>query len=107
MPTQPNRNIQRLTLHVGVGTLASALSNVFSAVFLIRVGLAPAEVFLAFAAILALRFMIRPIVLIAAPAMGLRRALIFGIVLSLTLANFKRAHRLCGTRNIGSFSTIL
>src|SRR5437016_4993488 len=52
MPTQPNRNIQRLTLHVGVGTLASALSNVFSAVFLIRVGLAPAEVFLAFAAIL-------------------------------------------------------
>jgi hypothetical protein len=27
--------------------------------------------------------------------------------LSLTLANFKRAHRLCGTRNIGSFSTIL
>jgi hypothetical protein len=60
MPTQPNRNIQRLTLHVGVGTLASALSNVFSAVFLIRVGLAPAEVFLAFAAILALRFLIRP-----------------------------------------------
>ena len=41
MPTQPNRNIQRLTLHVGVGTLASALSN-------------------AFAAILALRFLIRP-----------------------------------------------
>jgi hypothetical protein len=70
MPTQPNRNIQRLTLHVGVGTLASALSNVFSAVFLIRVGLAPAEVFLAFAAILALRFVIRPMVLIAAPAMG-------------------------------------
>jgi hypothetical protein len=27
--------------------------------------------------------------------------------LSLTLANFKRAHRLRGTRNIGSFSTIL
>ena len=27
-------------------------------------------------------------------------------LLSLTLANFKRAHRLCGTRNIGSFSTI-
>lgn len=82
MATQPNRNIQRLTLHVGVGTLASALSNVFSAVFLIRVGLAPAEVFLAFAAILALRFALRPIVLVAAPAMGLRRALIFGVVLS-------------------------
>ena len=27
-------------------------------------------------------------------------------LLSLTLANFNRAHRLCGTRNIRSFSTI-
>jgi MFS family permease len=78
----PNRNIQRLALHVAIGTLAAALSHVFSAVFLIRVGLAPAQVFLAFAAILALRFVTRPIVLVAVPAMGLRRALIFGIVLS-------------------------
>jgi len=30
----------------------------------------------------------------------------YGDVLSLTLANFERAHRLRGTRNIGSFSTI-
>jgi chromosome partitioning protein len=30
-----------------------------------------------------------------------------GAALSLTLADFRRAHRLCGTRNIGSFSTIL
>jgi MFS transporter, DHA1 family, inner membrane transport protein len=81
MDSQPNRNIQRLALHVAVGTLAAALSNVFSAVFLIRVGLAPVQIFLAFAAILALRFVIRPVVLIAAPAMGLRRALICGTVL--------------------------
>src|SRR5512143_1341662 len=82
MGARPNRNIQRLTLHVAIITLATALSYVFSAVFLIRVGLAPAQVFLTFAAILALRFVIRPVVLVAAPAMGLRRALIFGIVLS-------------------------
>ena len=81
MDSQPNRNIQRLALHVAVGTLAAALSNVFSAVFLLRVGLAPVQIFLAFAAILALRFVIRPVVLIAAPAMGLRRALICGTVL--------------------------
>ena len=63
------------------GHPCAALSNVFSAVFLIRVGLAPVQIFLAFAAILALRFIIRPVVLIAAPAMGLRRALICGTVL--------------------------
>ena len=82
MGARPNRNIQRLTLHVAIITLATALSYVFSAVFLIRVGLAPGQVFLAFAAILALRFVTRPVVLVAVPAMGLRRALIFGIVLS-------------------------
>jgi polyferredoxin len=81
MDSKPNRNIQRLTLHVAVGTLAAALSSIFSAVFLIRVGLAPVQIFLAFAAILALRFIIRPVVLIATPAMGLRRALVFGSVL--------------------------
>jgi MFS transporter, DHA1 family, inner membrane transport protein len=82
MAALSNRNMQRLALHVAIGTLASALSSVFSAVFLLRVGLAPVDIFLAFAAILALRFVIRPVVLIAAPAMGLRRALICGIFLS-------------------------
>jgi hypothetical protein len=69
-------------LHGAVGTLAATLSSVFSAVFLIHVGLASVQIFLAFAAILALRFIIRPVVLIAAPAMGLRRALVLGTVLS-------------------------
>ena len=82
MDSQPNRNIQGLMLHGAVGTLAATLSSVFSAVFLIHVGLASVQIFLAFAAILALRFIIRPVVLIAAPAMGLRRALVLGTVLS-------------------------
>jgi hypothetical protein len=82
MHSQPNHNIRRFSLHVAIITLAAALSHVFSAVFLIRVGLTPAQVFLAFAAILALRFVIRPIVLVAVPAVVQRRALIFGIVLS-------------------------
>jgi MFS transporter, DHA1 family, inner membrane transport protein len=76
-----NRNIQRLTLHTAVGTLASTLSSVFSAVFLFRVGLAPGEVFFVFAAILGLRF-VRPLVLVAAPVTGLRRAFILGAVLN-------------------------
>lgn len=82
MDSQPNRNIQGLMLHGAVGTLAATLSSVFSAVFLIHVGLASVQIFLAFAAILALQFIIRPVVLIAAPAMGLRRALVLGTVLS-------------------------
>lgn len=74
-------HIQRLMLHSAVGTLALALSGVFSAVFLIRVGLSPAQVFVAFAAILTLRFAMRPLVLVVGPAIGLRRVLILGTVL--------------------------
>src|SRR5438132_10243779 len=73
-----NRDINLLSPHAAVGNLASALSYVFSAVFLIRAGLTPAQVFLAFAAILALRFLMRPTVLLIAPAIGLRRTLILG-----------------------------
>jgi MFS transporter, DHA1 family, inner membrane transport protein len=76
-----NRDINRLALHWAVGNLASALSYVFSAVFFIRAGLTPAQVFLAFAAILALRFLMRPMVLLLAPAIGLKRALILSAVL--------------------------
>jgi len=74
-----NRDIQWLNLHAAIGTLAGALSSVFSAVFLIHVGLTPAQIFLVLAAVLALRFVTRPTVLITAPTLGLRRALIFRI----------------------------
>ena len=81
MPFFSNRDINRLALHWAMGNLAAALSYVFSPVFLIRAGLTPAQVFLAFAAILALRFLMRPLVLLLAPAIGLKRTLILGIVL--------------------------
>lgn len=73
-----SRGINRLALHNAMATLAWALSAAFSASFLLRAGLAPAQIFLSFAAILALRFVMRPLVLVAAPAMGLRRAFIVG-----------------------------
>lgn len=82
MDSRPNHNIQKLALHSAIGTLSVALSSVFSAAFLIRVGLAPALVFLAFAAILAMRFVMRPLVLLAGPAIGMRRALIVGCALT-------------------------
>ena len=82
MTSPPNSDIQRLTLHVAISSLASALSSVFSVVFLVRDGLTPAQVFLAAAAIVTARFLFRPVVLLVAPAMGLRRALILGIAVT-------------------------
>jgi MFS transporter, DHA1 family, inner membrane transport protein len=82
MRRRPNHDIQRLSLHAAIGTLATAVSGVFSAAFLIRVGLTPAQIFLAFSVILALRFLTRPLFLVAAPAIGLRRTLILGVVLT-------------------------
>jgi MFS transporter, DHA1 family, inner membrane transport protein len=78
MPFFSNRDINRIGLHVAAGTLAMSLSYTFSAVFLIRAGLVPAQIFLSFAAILALRFALRPLVLVLAPSLGLLRVLILG-----------------------------
>jgi MFS transporter, DHA1 family, inner membrane transport protein len=82
MTLRPNSDIQRLTLHIAILSFAATLSSVFSVVFLVRVGLTPAQVFLAGGAIVAGRFIMRPMVLLVAPAIGLRRALILGVVLS-------------------------
>lgn len=73
-----NSNISRLALHSTALALAFAMSTGFSAAFLLRAGLSPAQIFLSFAAILALRFAARPMVLFAAPVFGLRRTFIFG-----------------------------
>jgi len=82
MAPRSNSDIQRLTLHVAISSLASALSSVFSVVFLVRAGLTPTQVFLAAGAFVAARLVIRPVVLAVAPAMGLRRALILGTALN-------------------------
>jgi MFS transporter, DHA1 family, inner membrane transport protein len=82
MTLQPNSDIQRFTLHFAVISFAWALSSIFSVVFLVRVGLTATQVFLAAGAMIAGRFVLRPLVLLWAPAMGLRRALILGVVLN-------------------------
>jgi len=82
MEARPNSDVQRLTLHVAISSFASALSSVFSVVFLVRAGLTPTQVFLAAGAFVAARLVMRPVVLAVAPVMGVRRALIVGIVLN-------------------------
>ena len=81
MEARPNYDVQRLTLHVAISSLASALSSVFSVVFLVRAGLTPAQLFLATAAFFVTRLVTRPLVLAVAPIMGVRHALILGVVL--------------------------
>jgi hypothetical protein len=76
-----NRAVNRLVIHAALSELAFCLSGVFSAVFLLRAGLSVPEIFLLFGAIMVLRFVLRPLVLVAAPAIGLRRSLILGTVL--------------------------
>ena len=80
MEARPNTDVRRLTVHVAISSLATALSSVFSVVFLVRAGLTPTQIFLATAAFFVVRLITRPIVLAVAPIMGVRRALIWGVV---------------------------
>jgi MFS family permease len=77
-----NRDINRLAIHAGLVSLAWSLGGIFFTVFLLRAGLAPANIFLTAAAILALRFALRPLVIIVASKIGLQHTLILGTALS-------------------------
>ena len=77
-----NRDINRLGVHAALVSFAWCMAGIFFTVYLLRAGLAPTQIFLAAAAILALRFALRPLVVIIALKIGLRRALILGTLLS-------------------------
>ena len=76
-----NRDVNQLSAHASLHALAWCFCGLFSAVFLLRAGLTVAQTFLVFAAILTLRFALRPLVLALAPTIGLRRTLIVGTLL--------------------------
>ncbi|MEI9803769.1 MAG: MFS transporter [Pseudolabrys sp.] len=77
-----NRDINRLAYHAALVSLAWSIAGIFFTVFLLRTGLPPAQIFLATAAILAFRFALRPVVLTAVSAIGMRRTLVMGTFLS-------------------------
>jgi DHA1 family inner membrane transport protein len=77
-----NRDINRLAAHLALVTFAWNLAGIFFIVFLLRAGLPLAQIFLLAAAILALRFALRPLVVIVASTIGLRGTFIFGTLLS-------------------------
>jgi DHA1 family inner membrane transport protein len=76
-----NRDLNHLVVHATLHTLAWCFCGLFSGVFLLRVGLSLPDIYLVFAAILTLRFVFRPLVLMVTPAIGLRRTLMIGTLL--------------------------
>lgn len=77
-----NPDVNRLAAHSTLHQLAWSVSGVFWSVFLLRAGVAPAGILVASAGILVLRFALRPVVLLVVSAIGLRRTLALGTLLS-------------------------
>src|SRR5258706_5868577 len=77
-----NSAVNLLNLHYGLHALALNGAGAFFAVFLLKSGFAASAVFAAIALVLAGRFLIRPLVLVLAPRVGLRVLVAFGIIFS-------------------------
>lgn len=75
-----NRTVNLINLHYGIQALAQGMGGVFVFVFLLRAGLTVPAVLCTLTAILAGRFAMRPLVLVAARRSGLKPTLIFGTV---------------------------
>lgn len=74
-----NGAINRVNLQGGIASLALGAGQLFLLVFLIRQGLGAPTVFLIQAAIVSLRFAVRPLMLPLAIRFGLKPLLIFGV----------------------------
>lgn len=81
MATFANRNINRLNLHSGLVQLSFQIGGTFTGAFFLKNGLDLPHVFLVLAAVLALRFVLRPILLAISPAIGLKFTLMIGTAL--------------------------
>ena len=77
-----DHGVTRLAAHTILHQLAFGICGAFSAVFLLRTGLTPAQIFLTLTVMLAVRFACRPLVLVLAPLLGLRALLMVGTCLS-------------------------
>jgi hypothetical protein len=75
-----NDAINRVNLQGGIQSLAQGAGLLFLLVFLVRQGLSPAAAFLVQAAIVTLRFAVRPLMLPLAVRFGLKPLLIAGVV---------------------------
>ena len=82
MAMKSGSDINRLFAHIGLFQFGSCLAGVFFIALMLRRGVPPDMVFLAYGAIFALRFALRPLVIVLAKAVGLRGAMVAGAALS-------------------------
>jgi len=73
-----NAAVNRLNIHIGLYMLAWNLAGNFFLVFLVSRGFSTITAFLALAFMMALRFAMRPVILLVAPCIGLNRTLLLG-----------------------------
>jgi MFS family permease len=71
----------RLQVHSALSQLAISMSAIFSAAYLLKMGLTPGQVFISYAAIFVLRALFRPVIIPMMPVLGMRKMLIAGTVL--------------------------
>ncbi|MFA6524144.1 MAG: MFS transporter [Candidatus Paceibacterota bacterium] len=76
-----NKNINLLNLHAGLCRFSNNIFDVFGAVYLLSLGISFPIVALAWAGSLFLRFILRPFSMLLSEKIGLRRALIIGVIL--------------------------
>jgi hypothetical protein len=77
-----NTTVNRLNLHYGIHVFALEGGGVFFRVFLLKAGMSPPAILVTVALILVGRFLLRPLVLVAARRFGLKAAVIFGTVVT-------------------------
>ncbi len=77
-----NKNVNILTLHTGIWRFANNIFDVFSAVYLLGLGISFPVVALIMVGSLILRALLRPLSMILSEKIGLRKALIFGVFVS-------------------------
>ncbi len=80
MATFKNSAINRIYVHAGLQSFATSAGGAFIYVYLLKAGIAVQLVLLTISAVMALRLLIRPLVVPLARRIGLRNTLIFGTV---------------------------
>ncbi|MFA4942997.1 MAG: hypothetical protein WC564_05170 [Patescibacteria group bacterium] len=77
-----NKTINLLNLHAGLHRFSNNIFDTFGAIYLIRLGLSFPVVALAWAGSCTIRFFLRPLSVMFSKKIGLRKALVFGVVVN-------------------------
>lgn len=77
-----NKTINLLNLHAGLHRFSTNIFDTFGAIYLIHLGLSFPTVALVWAGSCAVRFFLRPLSVVLSEKIGLRKAVIFGVIIN-------------------------